>query len=86
MIAKRYSNLFNLSFEDAVRMAKATNGYSYAYSLLGNIYWDKKNSLTYDEIVAEVKDILEDRAYSQIWDELSPLEKEFLIAMVETDI
>ncbi len=81
MIAKRYASIFDISFEDAAKMAKITKGYSYAYSLLGNIYWEKRDALSLDDMIIQLKDILEDRVYSQVWDELTGVEKEFIKAM-----
>ncbi|MBE5970052.1 MAG: ATP-binding protein [Lachnospiraceae bacterium] len=81
MIAKRYASIFDISFEDAAKMAKITKGYSYAYSLLGNIYWEKRDSLSLDDMIIQLKDILEDRVYSQVWAELTGAEKEFIKAM-----
>ena len=81
MISKRYSSIFNISFEEAAKMAKLTKGYSYAYSLLGNIFWEKRDSMSLDDMIIQLKDILEDRVYSQVWDELTEVEKKFIKAM-----
>ena len=82
-ISKKYEKIIGVSFEEAVNLAKITKGYSYAYSLLGNIIWDSEDKKNDSKIVHELIDILEQRSYDQIWNELTDKEKEFLIYMAE---
>ena len=83
-ISKKYEMIEGVSLEEAVELAKITKGYSYAYSLLGNIIWDSKAKKDDSKIIHELIDILEQRSYDQIWGELTGKEKDFLICMAET--
>jgi len=82
MIMLKYQELLGVSAADALAMAKLTNGYPYAYQVLGYLCFKKQ--LTYDQVLAEYDVFLQEYVYQKIWSELSSLDKEFLVAIAKS--
>ena len=69
-IAANYAREFGIDRERAVKMAHRTNGYSFAFQLLGYLVWERKG-LT-EQTLEEYKAQLFELSYDKIWNELSP--------------
>lgn len=82
MIAEKYKNIFNLSDEEAELMAKETKGYPFAFQVLGYLCW--KNETTWEKVLPEFSQYLEEYVYEKVWSELSKSDKELLTAMAKT--
>ena len=74
-IAKLYKEIFAISDDEALKMAKLTKGYPFGFQAWGALYWEYRDSHTFDEIVAMFDGILEDYVYNAVWSELSESEK-----------
>ena len=74
-IAKIYKESFKISDDDALKMAKLTKGYPFGFQAWGALYWEYRDSHTFEEIVAKFDGILEDYVYNAVWSELSESEK-----------
>ena len=83
MIAERYRLIFKLDESDAVKMARETMGYSFAFQVLGYLCW--KRSAHWSKVLAEYSQYLEEYVYDKLWTELSPKDKDILIAMAQAD-
>lgn len=79
LIAESYKTIFRLSSEDALRMAKATKGYSFAYQALGYICF--RNQCAWEQALPEYDAVLEEYVYEKIWSELSAKDKEAASAL-----
>lgn len=79
MIAEKYASVFNLEKAEAMNMAKATNGYAYAFQLLGYLCFKLKRP--YTKVLAEYDAALEQYVYEKIWSELSEIDQKVLCAM-----
>lgn len=79
MIMHKYQEIFSLDDEPALKMAKLTCGYPFAFQLLGYLCF--KQQTTYDKVLNEFDAYLEDFVYDKIWSELSELDRNVLIAM-----
>lgn len=79
LMANKYKEVFGLTDENAMAMAKETKGYSFAFQALGYICW-QKNKQWY-EVLPEYDAKLEDFAYEKIWIELSNKEQSVIKAM-----
>lgn len=77
-VANSYKNIFELNEETAISFAKFTKGYAYAYQLLGNILFLKNKKNIDEEVIQKFDEIIQERAYSIIYNELTPKEKELL--------
>ena len=76
LIANKYREIFSLSEDAALSMAKATMGYSFAFQVLGYLCWSRKKS--WQELLPEYDTYLQDYVYDKIWSELSKKDKEIL--------
>ena len=83
-ITYSYMNIFDITEDEAIKIAKQTNGYAYGYQLLGSILY-KSNKKKIDKSVLEKYDLsLDDNAYSLIWNSLSGNEKNILFGIVNS--
>lgn len=80
-ITLSYENIFNLSQEEALKLAKTTNGYAYGYQLLGNLLYKNNSTKLSKKIISEYDLLLEDNVYAKIWSSLSNKEKEICFAI-----
>lgn len=80
-IKKNYMNSLNLSSEQAELLSSYTKGYSYAFQLLGYLYYKKKDSETLDDILSEYELRLSDHVYGKIWSTMSERDKDVMYAI-----
>jgi hypothetical protein len=78
-IARKYESLFAIPGDEAMRMARYTNGYPFAFQVLGYLRWKNKSEL--DELLPEYDQYLDEYSYDKIWSELSEGDKELLYAI-----
>jgi hypothetical protein len=78
-IARKYESLFAISGDEAMKMARYTNGYPFAFQVLGYLRWKNKSEL--DELLPEYDQYLDEYSYDKIWSELSEGDKELLYAI-----
>lgn len=72
-IASRYEKIFQISREEAVRLARLTCGYPFAFQALGYAKWNHPDS---EEKTMEIyRQLLEEFIYEKIWTELSAKDK-----------
>lgn len=84
-IRSRYKILLGVSDDTALKMAKLTAGYSFAYQLLGSLTWD--NNKTFDDSVLEAYDAsLANLSYDKIYSDLTNKDLEFVEAICLNDI
>ena len=81
-IANNYKANFNLSDEDANHMAALTNGYPFAFQVLG--YYTCKYDGDYKKAIPEYKHYLEDYVYEKVYSELSQKDRQFAGAVART--
>lgn len=77
-ISNSYKNIFNISDKEGIRLAKYTNGYAFAYQLLGNILFESGKKTIDDKVTDEYDEILYSRSYNIIYNELTEKEKEII--------
>ena len=73
-IASRYGELFELSPEQGVEMARMTKGYSFAFQVLGYLTWEAGGD--YRSVLSEYRRYLEDYSYDKIWSGMSANDKQ----------
>ena len=82
-IASRYRSLFHLSREEASDMARLTSGYPFAFQTLGYLTWQR--GVSYQEVMTEYRQYLEDFVYDKIWSELSPKDRTLVGAIAASE-
>ncbi len=78
-----YAEKFHLSEIEAEKMAIITNGYAYAFQLLGYICW--KENKSYEEVLSIFDKEIDNNAYQLIWSELSSGDKRTLISIAKCE-
>ena len=66
-----YMDIFNINEDEAIKIAKQTNGYAYAYQLLGSILYKNDKKKIDKDILRKYDLYLDDNSYSLIWNSLS---------------
>ena len=77
-IANSYRTIFNIDEKSSTELAKLTNGYAFAYQLLGSLLFAKDDVVVDQAILDKYDEILSERSYSVIYSELTKREKEIL--------
>ena len=83
LVAKQYKEIFSISEEEAMQMAKVVKGYPYAYQVLGYLCY--KQEKKYKEILFEFDAYLGDYVYDKIWSELSEKDRDVCIALANSE-
>ena len=79
LVTKKYQDIFDLSDDEALSMAKATMGYPFAFQVLGYLCWTKKES--WQVLLPLYDTYLEEYVYEKIWSELSGKDQAVLTAI-----
>ena len=81
IMADRYQSVFSLEREPAMRMAKETRGYPFAFQLLGYFTWQyPKDS---KRVRTLYKQYLVEYVYEKIWAEMSDVDRKVAEAMAK---
>ena len=83
LMAVKFKEAFNLSDDEAMEMAKATKGYSFAFQALGYICWQTGKS--WKDVLPEYDAKLEDFVYDKIWSELSAKDRRVIKAICSSE-
>ena len=70
-IAVRYKRTLNLSKEIAIKLAKLTKGYAFAFQVLGKLFYEQHDAKPLEEILEDYESELIIYSYNKIWSELS---------------
>lgn len=77
-IVNSYKRIFNIDDAEAIKLAKFTNGYAFAYQLLGHILFSQGKKTIDNEVLEKYDELLQERAYDFIYKELTGKEKVIL--------
>lgn len=80
-IALEYKSVFDVDDETSKEMAKLTNGYAFAYQVLGYLFFERHEKNINDELVKEYEKYLWNNGYNKFWNDATKIEKEFLIGL-----
>ncbi len=69
MIAGNYERTLGIDGDTALKMARLTRGYSFAFQVLG--YYTCRHDGDFEAAIPEVRQYLEDYVYEKIWSEMS---------------
>ncbi len=82
-VVNSYKTIFRITDQEAISIAQRVNGYAFAYQLLGNILFESNKTIIDEDVLNKYDETLYARAYSIIYKELTPKEKEILYAALE---
>ena len=83
LIMQKYREVFEMSEDEALEMAKATMGYPFAFQVLGYLLWREGGKKSLENLLPQYDTYLEDYVYEKIWSELSRKDKEVVAAMCD---
>lgn len=78
-IARNYMENFKIEKDRAVKMAKVTRGYSFAFQVLGYFTWE--NGGDYKKAISKFRQYLDEYVYDKVWSELSLKDRQILVAI-----
>lgn len=82
-MVEKYVNTLKIKEDTAIRLAKATKGYSFAFQVVGYYAWENPDCL--DQAMEDARDYLFEFAYQKIWSELSAKDRELVLAIFRSD-
>ena len=77
-VSRNYQKTFSMDDTNALKMAKLTRGYSFAFQVLGYFTWE--NDGRYEDVLDDYRQYLEEYVYDKIWSELSKTDRKILYA------
>ena len=81
-IADNYRANLALDDETALKMARMTKGYSFAFQVLGHYTWE--NGGLSDVVVSKFRHYLEEYVYEKIWSESSATDRKILFCIAKS--
>ena len=78
-MVEKYENTLKIKEDTAIRLAKATKGYSFAFQVIGYYAWENPEHL--DHALEDARNYLFEFAYQKIWSELSAKDREVVLAI-----
>ncbi len=79
-IASSYETHLGISQDKAIDLAKFTNGYAYAYQVLGHLLYDKGEKELSKETISEFDQYMGDYVYDKVFSKLSSNEQHLLLS------
>ena len=83
MVADKYEDTFCISHEAAIKMARMTKGYPFAFQALGYLTWEQDGD--FESIESEYRGHLAEYVYAKIWSELSTKDKQLAYAIAKSE-
>lgn len=77
-IASSYESILSLDYETALKCAKLTKGYAFAFQLLGYLMFEQKKKDIDRALLTNFDECLEEYAYDKIWSTLSEVERKIV--------
>lgn len=77
-IASSYRKLLNVDTNVSVSLAKLTNGYAYAYQVLGYLLYESNEKDINEDLLLKYDQYLKEYSYDKIFSELSPTEQQII--------
>lgn len=84
-IATNYSSIFSIDYKKSAEMAKLTNGYAFAYQVLGYLMFENNKKEVDDDLLKEYDHYLWNHGYNKFWQDLTNIERTFLISLAESN-
>ncbi len=81
LIQQNYSLTLGLKEDEAMRLAKESKGYSFAFQTIGYFMWE--NPENREKAIQSAKEYLYEFAYWKIWSELSKIDKRIVRAIAK---
>lgn len=80
-IVRQYERALNISNDVAMRLARETKGYAFAFQALGMIYYDNEKSLSIEKQLDIMDEYLDEYVYQKIWSGLSEQDRNVILQL-----
>lgn len=80
-VAQSYEDIFSIEGGKAVKLAKLTCGYAFAYQTLGYLLYEKGSTDIDEALLSQYDDSLRRYVYEKILEDVAPSEKKILFAI-----
>ncbi|MBR6223348.1 MAG: ATP-binding protein [Lachnospiraceae bacterium] len=84
-VANQYKSVFKVDDKKASIIADQTDGYSYAFQILGYIMYEMGKTEIDEDVLSEYKINLFEASYEKIWEEMSEGERKLVKTLSEMD-
>ena len=84
-IVSEYRKTLSVSVEMASSLARLTKGYAFAYQVLGYFFFESKDKRIDDDLLSQYDEYLRKNGYDVIWNELTGKEKDFCLALFQSE-
>ncbi len=85
LVVEKYKEIFEVSEDEAIALAKIVQGYPYAFQLLGALLWESGKTSVDDKMLVKLDGMLYEGAYSIIWNHLTDKEKSIVIGIAKSE-
>ena len=79
-IAYSYKKIFEITDDESIKLAHLTNGYAYAFQILGYLFFESGQVLS-EDLLVNYDHYLQDFVYNELWNKLSKVEQNILLQM-----
>ena len=83
-IAESFEKTLNVSSDEAVELSKLTNGYAFAYQVLGYVMFEQDKKKIDKEVIKEFDSYLREFVYEKIYTDLPDVEKKIVNAIAKS--
>lgn len=83
-IKESYKKIFSIDDDTAIKLAKLTNGYAYAYQVLGYLLYKEEKKDIDDEVLSHFDAYLAEYVYDKLWSELS-YKEQYILKNINTN-
>lgn len=84
-IKDSYEEIFNIDSDTALKMSKLTEGYAYAYQVLGYLMWEEEEKKISKKLLSQFDQYLSEFVYDKIWEGLSEKEINIIIKISQNE-
>lgn len=84
-MAHTYQRIFHITEKQAGRMASMTKGYSYAFQVLGYMYWEESGEFPTKRLLNRFDAQLADASYIKLWSNLSETDQRVVKCIAENE-
>ncbi len=83
LISRMYQKELLASEEEAIELTKLSQGYAFAYQVIGKFCFEKRKTRIDDDLLHDFDDYVADNGYNVIWKGMSDREKKICLALAK---
>lgn len=84
-IAESFQSTLKIDKEEAIKLSKLTNGYAFAYQVLGFVMYENNKKRLDEEVIKEFDKYLRDYVYEKLYFDLPDVERKFVNSLADSE-